>query len=114
MQRPIRYARIDDEPPAAGSSNLQTAKACYICGSTSHLKYNCPDRVKACHYCNSEDHLKYNCPDVLRRLRCYHCKELGHRMDGCEVLDNMFNDLCDPSGPDLIYNGEETGWGYEC
>jgi len=94
MQRPTAPMTSNGQGSAASSSSLHKVKACYECGSTSHLKYNCPE--------------------LVAHVRCYHCKELGHRKNDCDEFIAADLALCDPTGPDYIFNGTDVFWGYEC
>lgn len=76
-------------------------RACHICGSTEHLKKDCPQAGgggrsnKLCHICGKPGHLKKDCPDAgnaladgvadlsvapkaarKKRVMCYNCGQV--------------------------------------
>jgi len=84
----------DGQGSAAGSSSLPTVKAWFECGSTRHVRYDCPE--------------------IVAHLGCHYCKEVGHRKKDCYEFIAADLALCDPTGPDYIFNGTDVFWGFEC
>jgi len=68
---------------------MESSKACYQCGSTEHLKKDCPNKVastnndskdsRTCYNCGEHGHLRSNCPNQAVENGANKTNERGRR-----------------------------------
>jgi hypothetical protein len=126
-----RYKQITDRlgpKPNTGVRSVTFAeedRKCFQCGSTEHIKRDCPvakdpkrkreTESRKCHHCNKEGHIKSECP-VLRgqlkgggAVKCTNCFKLGHTSHACTEICM----ICSKAGKTHLQSASNNGHRFE-
>ncbi|CAI6339327.1 unnamed protein product [Periconia digitata] len=71
---------------STGYDGDSAGQGCFKCGSTDHMKKDCPQGAgggNGCFKCGSTDHMKKDCPQGSG-VSCYNCGLAGHIARSCD------------------------------